>query len=83
MRTDTLQTEADVRNFFQYLLWGLKVNFHPDTPFEDYVAYGTDESTFTSDQVILLNGLMAQSFDVLGDRIYDVADEEFRRVLTT
>jgi hypothetical protein len=42
MRIEKLKTEKDVRKFFLYLLNVKGLNFHPDTPFDDYIHINTN-----------------------------------------
>ena len=42
-----IKTVEDVNKFFDYLLEERRVNFHPDTPFEDYINVETREPSFT------------------------------------
>lgn len=44
------------------------LNFHPDTPFEDYIYYETKEPAYTKEQIEHRNNLLNQAFE-LGSRI--------------
>ena len=73
-----IDTTKDVRAFFNYLLHGCKVNFHPDESFENYIDVVTNKPSFTSEECELLNRLMNESFSVCEkecEDIYDVGTE--------
>ena len=44
------------------------LNFHPDTPFEDYINLNTNEPTYSKEDATLRNNLLEQAFS-LGNRI--------------
>jgi len=74
-------TTADVRTFFNELL-AEELNFHPDTPFSDYIKYETKEPTYTDAEVRLRDELLTQAFDVcesVGEDIYELCIEIFMR----
>lgn len=70
-----IETPVDVQNFINYLLLEEKLNFHPDTPFSDYVAYVDNKPTYTPDQCAERECLLDQCFALVGDAIYDVGFE--------
>lgn len=57
-----INTTKDVRDFFYYLLFERKVNFHPDESFENYIDLVTQEPSFTSQECKFFNRLMDESF---------------------
>lgn len=66
---------ADVEVFFDHLLYDRSVNFHPDTPFKDYICRATREPSFSSEEVALYDRLMDESFTVCerdGADIYEI-----------
>ena len=74
-----IKTVEDVNKFFDYLLEERRVNFHPDTPFEDYINVETKEPSFTQEEVRVFNRLMEESFDVCeaeGVDIYEIGCEK-------
>ena len=79
--TRPLQTKQDVHRFFQHLLEDRDLNFHPDTPFEDYVELKSDKPSFTPEEVAAYNQRMDEAFKICGavsdDEIYQIAIEEF------
>ena len=59
-----IKTIKDVERFFKHLVVDLKVNFHPDDPFELYINMETGEPTFTEEEYEELNEAMEQCFKV-------------------
>jgi len=55
---NTIEHRSDVTAFFIYLRYHLKLNFHPDDRFEDYVNYGTQLPTFTAKECALYRKAM-------------------------
>lgn len=56
------------------------LNFHPDTPFEDYIHGETRQATYTRAEADIRNQLMEQCFDVceqVNIDIYEIANEIF------
>lgn len=77
----TVADEAGARRFFQYLYDPLGLIWHPDSRFEDYVELDGGARVFSPRACDLLDGAMARCFELLGERVYDVAleeDEQFR-----
>jgi len=83
MHTTPLKTKQDVHRFFAYLLNDLELNFHPDTPFEDYINLESGQPSFTPEQQKQLNQRMDEAFKIAkgddGDEIYQIAVEEFNK----
>lgn len=74
-----ITTVKEVETFFDFLMEDRKVNFHPDTPFEDYICVETKEPSFTQEEVKLYNRLMDESFAVCeaeGVDIYGIGCEK-------
>lgn len=70
-----ITNRKEVALFANYLVNGLNINFHPDTPFEDYVEYNTDISTFSKEDAAIGNRLMDECFTVCDkdeDEIYNI-----------
>lgn len=65
--------EEDVRKFFRGLLEKDGVSFHPDEKFENYINKKTKAKTYAREQAEFRDKLMKQSFELLGERIYEVA----------
>ena len=65
-------TVQDVTDFTVYLVHNVKVNIHPDTPFEDYVNLDNGNPTFSKDDIIIGNKLMKQCFDVCAKNDIDI-----------
>ena len=69
----------DVRTFFKQLL-DENLNFHPDTPFEDYINCETRQDTYTYEEAAVRNKLIDSCFEVCeatGIDIYEIAIEIF------
>ena len=72
-----IKTKEDVKTFFEQLI-DEGLNFHPDTPFEDYINCETRQPSYTKDQADLRNLLLDQCFDVCeneGIDIYNYAND--------
>ena len=70
----------DVKIFFMELL-DEDLNFHPDTPFEDYINCETRQDTYTAEEAVTRNKLMDACFEVCennGVDIYELAIEIFQ-----
>ena len=61
-----VRTAADRARFFDALL-DAGLNFHPDTPFDDYVNLSDNTRSFSDREARRLDALMAQCFEVRGD----------------
>ena len=75
-----IKSVEDVKKFFRQLL-AEDLNFHPDTPFEDYINGETKVDTYTKEEAALRNELLDQSFDVCeksGEDIYEMCMEIFQ-----
>lgn len=76
---EKIKTIDDVKQFFKDLI-GEDLNFHPDTPFEDYINGDTKEPTYTKDEAAFRDGLMDRAFEVcrhVDVDIYDLSMEIF------
>jgi hypothetical protein len=76
----TIETIENVKVFFRHLL-SEGLNFHPDTPFEDYINSETRLDTYTEEEANLRNGLLDECFNVcerLDVDIYEIANEIFQ-----
>jgi hypothetical protein len=74
-----IKTIDDVKAFFRQLL-DEDLNFHPDTPFEDYIHGETRKPTYSIAEAAIRNKLMEQSFDVCEEvniDIYEIANKIF------
>lgn len=45
----SIHTEADIKAFFVWLVEDQDLNFHCDTPFEDYINIKTRKRTYTDE----------------------------------
>jgi hypothetical protein len=67
-----VRTEQDVRDFFKYLILVDRSSFHPDDSFKDYIRRDWSPA-FTPKEAAIRDSLMEQSWDVVGERVYDLA----------
>lgn len=74
-----IRTEEDYKRFVFYVVKELEVNYHPDNDFEDYLDR-KGERSFTQERAAQLNQRNHEAFELLGQQIYSVALDEFRRV---
>ncbi|WP_276132453.1 hypothetical protein [Polluticoccus soli] len=58
-----IESIDDVKTFFRQLKTE-DLNFHPDTPFEDYINGETKQDTYTKEEAITRNRLLDRSFDI-------------------
>lgn len=77
----TIRTEDDVRLLISHFLHEENLNFHPDTPFADYINYENGEPTYTAEEAEQRDALVEQCFEVAGDRVYDIGMEVMKPVL--
>lgn len=71
----TIKDQADVFAFFLYLQRDLGLNFHPDTPFANYVDR-EGKQVFTKEQCIELDVMLYNCFyacDIAANDIYWLA----------
>ena len=66
-----INSVEDVKEFFHYLTFECNVNFHPDEDFANYISFENKTPTFT-DEVMLFNRLMDDSFDVFKKNETDI-----------
>ncbi len=69
-----IKTETDIKAFFVWLVKDQHLNFHCDTPFEDYVYYGTDDRVYSNEEATLLNAMMRKCFEIKAD-VYTIGLE--------
>ena len=76
----TIETIEDVKVFVRQLL-NEGLNFHPDTPFQDYINAETRQQTYTAEEADVRNKLMDKCFDIcetLDADIYELCIEIFQ-----
>lgn len=66
-----LNTVEDVKQFIKDII-SEGVNFHPDTPFEDYINNETCKATYTEEQADLRNDLLTEAFTVCNNQSVDI-----------
>ena len=67
MKLTAINSLEDVKEFVRILIEEENLNFHPDTPFEDYINLNTNQPTYSEEEVVLRNQLLHQAF-ALDDR---------------
>lgn len=83
LKTEMIQkinTVEHVKIFFTQLL-DESLNFHPDTPFEDYINGETRLDTYTIEEAAIRNKLLEQSFyvcEAFNIDIYELCMEIFQ-----
>lgn len=70
-----ITTISQVQDFAHYLVYELGVNFHPDTPFEDYITLTTHKPSFSTSEARIGNRLMEECFNVCESNNKDVYEE--------
>lgn len=75
-----IKTEADIKAFFIWLVDDQYLNFHPDTPFENYVDYDTGKRVYSDEAAVLLNALMDRCFEIKED-VYEIGLEVFKEYM--
>lgn len=70
MKTE-IKTIEDVKDFFEQLI-NEGVNFHPDTPFEDYINFETGRDSFTKEQAEKYTSLLDKCFDICENQGIDI-----------
>lgn len=75
--SDNIKTEADIKAFFVWLVADQYLNFHPDTPFEDYVYYDTNDRVYSDESAASLNAIMDRCFEIKED-VYEIGLEVFK-----
>ncbi len=68
---ENIKTEADIKTYFIWLVDDQFLNFHCDTPFEDYVYHSTNDRVYTDEEAALLNAAMDRCFEIKED-VYEI-----------
>ena len=72
MQVQNLKKAKDVKRFFTYLLNVKGVNFHPDTPFVDYVHTNSKTPFFTKAEALRLEVMMGKAFEICDNEKVDI-----------
>lgn len=75
-----IKTIKDVKTWFTHLFYEEHLNFHPDTPFEDYINGDTRQNTYSKEEAELRNRLVNKCFEICqlaGTDIYETANTVF------
>jgi hypothetical protein len=67
-----ITTVNDVKKFFHHLINVSGLNFHPDTPMEDYINTDTGKPTFTKEKAKQYNNLLKAAFNVCSRKGVDI-----------
>ncbi len=70
-----INTINDVKSFAKHLVQVEKLSFHPDDAFDDYIKFENNEPFYTTEEAMLRNSLMDDSFRVCDDNnveIYEI-----------
>jgi len=59
-----IETLNDVREFVRILMEEENLNFHPDTPFYDYINYATRQPAYTPEEIAHRQDLLQQCFNL-------------------
>lgn len=79
MKLTSINSIQDVKEFVRILMIDENLNFHPDTPFEDYINLNTNQPTYSTEEAILRNNLLQEAFtlsDTLGVDTHELMCEE-------
>jgi len=68
MKLTNINTLEDVKTFVHILMKEENLNFHPDTPFEDYIVIQTKGPAYSKEEAKQRNSLLNHAFD-LGERL--------------
>ncbi len=66
-----IETTEDVSAFVRYLIYHEELNFHPDTPFDDYLDLD-GKLVYTSEQCTERESLLEKCFALVGDDVYSI-----------
>lgn len=75
-----ITTLEQVDTFFDHVVINLKVNFHPDDDFADYVDTNTNIAVFSKEEAALANRLLNECFDVCQHNNIDIYGIAFTRL---
>ncbi len=67
-----ITSEDDVRAFIWSMFHTLKLNFHPDTDFKDYIKYSNKRRVFTNEEVEELRNSLMECFKVCHKNKVDI-----------
>ena len=70
----SIETIEDVKKFFAFLVNDCSLNFHCDTPFNDYINVLTGDSTFSPSECEKYDSLMQKCFEICEDEEVDIYD---------
>ena len=74
MFTGAVDTVADIKYFFTYLLEVKGLNFHPDEDFSNYISVKNDKPTFSKSEIDYYNSLMGRAFEICQSNNTDICD---------
>jgi hypothetical protein len=62
MKLTHISTLQDVKTFVHILMEEENLNFHPDTPFEDYIFLSSEKPVYSKEEAGTRNNLLNQAF---------------------
>ncbi len=80
MYAKDIRSIANVKDFFNYLIYIEDLNFHPDTVFNDYICILSNKRSFNVQQASHYQKLLQKAFDICKKDevcIYDICHEIF------
>lgn len=84
MKLTSINSVQDIKEFVRILMIDENLNFHPDTPFEDYIFLNSGLPVYTKEAAERRNALLKQAFE-LGERLgidtHEVMCEEGNEIL--
>ena len=78
-----INTADDVRQWIETTIRTYSLNFHPDTPFTDYVNYDNGTAAFTAEEAAALDIILDHCFEICranGWDIYGLGIEAFNSI---
>lgn len=84
MKLTSIKSIQDIKEFVRILMVDENLNFHPDTPFEDYVFVNCGLPFYTKEAAERRNALLNQAFELgesLGENIHEVMCVEGNKYL--
>ncbi len=80
---DHIRGEDDCRRLVRWFMHFCGMGFHPDTAAGEYVDCDSGRATFEGQFAeLVVQPLLDDAFELLGDRVYEIGMEEFRAVMT-
>ncbi len=84
-KSSHIKSVKEVETFFHHIVEERRINFHPDTSFEEYVSNETKQTSFSKEECQIYNRLMEESFDICEKSnvdIYEIGIKELEPYTT-